>query len=275
MNFSVLMSLYYKEIPEYLNECLASIDRQSLKPTECIIVFDGPVGDKLEDVVEFWKKKLNIKVCRLEKNVGLGNALNEGLKFCNYELIARMDTDDICHSLRFERQIGYMVNHPDIIVLGSSIAEFNKEIFDSDVYRVVPFKYKAILKYYKMKSPFNHMTVVFRRSIILSNGGYMHHHLMEDYNLWLRIISKGYKVENIPEVLVYARIGNNMISRRRGWKYVISEYYLAKLKISLNIQSYAASYSTFFIRALPRLLPVFLLSYVYRLNRSKSIYKKD
>ncbi|MEB1078485.1 glycosyltransferase [Citrobacter portucalensis] len=267
IKFSLLMSLYDKELPENLHECLYSIYRQTLKPTEIICVFDGPIKKTLSDIICQWQKKLNIIVVKLESNVGLGSALNIGLKHCNYDVVARMDTDDICEERRFEIQIPYFEKNKSICLMGCHIAEFSGNVENISGKRLVPLAYAEIKKFAKKKSPFNHMTVVYRRDIIKSVGGYKDHYFMEDYNLWLRVISSGYYVENLDEILVFARAGENMLARRRGGKYIRSEFQLALLKYKLNIQSLPMSLLWFFLRSTVRILPVNILSKIYKLNR--------
>ncbi|WP_282807250.1 glycosyltransferase [Hafnia alvei] len=268
--FSILMSLYKKESPDNLEECFASIEKQTLRPSEIICVFDGEIGSDLESIVFSWENKLNIKIIRLKYNVGLGKALNAGLEHCSFDLVARMDTDDICKNDRFEKQISLMNNKPNLALLGSYISEFESDISCVTGVRYVPEAYESIISYCRVKNPFNHMTVVFRKKDILNVGGYQHHPYMEDYNLWLRVISAGLVVENLPEVLVYARVGKGMLKRRSGLSYIKSEYELAKLKVNLNVQSIPSALTYFFLRSLPRLLPLSVLSYIYKSNRKNN-----
>ena len=126
MNFSVLMSVYEKETPEYLQAALDSIlVNQTIMPTEVVVVEDGPLNDGLYDILEEFRKKFPcLKTVPLRKNVGLGDALNEGLKHCSYEWVARMDSDDIAVDTRFESQLTFIKHNPDIDLLGGNITEF-------------------------------------------------------------------------------------------------------------------------------------------------------
>lgn len=268
MQYSVLMSLYYKEIPANLNECLLSLYNQTIEIPEIICVYDGPISKELDEVVMKWATKLPLKTIRLERNVGLGNALNEGLKHCCHDFVARMDTDDICVKTRFAEQIAYLEKNPQTAILGSNTQEFESdpEIVISS--RVVPSRHQEIVKYAKLKNPFNHMSVIFNKHIILAAGGYRHHYLMEDYNLWLRVLASNCDVANIESYLVKVRAGDGMIARRSGIRYIKSEYQLAQLKYKLKIQSLPAAVGCFLIRSLPRLLPVSILSHVYKYVRS-------
>lgn len=266
--FSVLMSLYDKEKPEYLDLCLESLYKQTLSADEIVLVYDGYINPKLDDIVKKWCASLPIKIIKLEKNVGLGQALNKGLEHCTHEIVARMDTDDICDTRRFEKQILLMQNDSELSILGSDIEEFEerKEIITS--YRHVPKSTSAVMKAIKFKSPFNHMTVMFKKSHILAVGGYQEHYYMEDYNLWLRLMAKGYKAINIPEYLVTVRVGRDMLSRRRGLKYVGSELKLARLKKKLGYLGFIESIYIFAIRSLPRIMPIFIMKHIYKIART-------
>lgn len=267
MQYSVLMSLYYKETPSNLDECLLSLFNQTVEIPEIICVYDGPIPKELDEVVIKWAAKLPIKTIKLEMNVGLGNALNEGLKYCSYNFVARMDTDDICVKTRFAEQVAYLEENPKTAILGSNTVEFetNPDIVVSA--RIVPSRHKEISEYAKLKNPFNHMSVIFNKHIVLAAGGYQHHYLMEDYNLWLRVLASTCEVANIESYLVKVRIGDGMIARRRGLLYIKSEYKLAHLKYKLKFQSLPSALMFFLIRSIPRLLPVFLLRYMYRKSR--------
>lgn len=127
--FSVLLSIYYKENPRALKQCLDSILSQTRMPDEVVLVEDGDLPLELEKVVEKYKHKItNLKIISLATNVGLGKALNEGLKYCSYDIVARMDTDDIAKPERFEKQLAVFQEHPDIDVVGAWIDEFEDDI---------------------------------------------------------------------------------------------------------------------------------------------------
>lgn len=263
--FSVLMSLYKKENPEYLKACLESLVEQTLLADEVVIVFDGPVGHDLEGIVAEFSDALKIRILKLEKNMGLGIALQEGMKNCSYDIILRMDTDDICHRERFEKQINFLNYHPEVVLVGSDIIEFDCE--GNERIKSLPEKYEDIKSYSRWKNPINHMAAAFRKDEIQSVGGYKHHLFMEDYNLWLRLISSGFIIGNIPEVLVYARVGQHMVKKRRGWNYIKSEFELAKVKNNLSITSPGEGWFIFVIRSLMRVIPVGMLSILYNKDR--------
>ena len=278
MNFSILMSLYHKENPKFLDQCFESIwDSQTTKPTEIVLVLDGPIGEELTACVQKWQSKIGspLRVVPLPQNVGLGKALNEGLKQCSYNWVFRMDTDDICTSDRFEKQIKFIEQNPNVVLFGGQILEFDQNISDADVLKAVPTTYEQIKKFSQNRCPFNHMTVAYKRDVILSLGGYQHHLFMEDYNLWLRVIGNNYQVANLSDVILYARVGNGMHARRKGFKYIKSEKQLLDLKKQLKIQSpfYATIY--FIVRSTFRLMPANLLGKIYNTFLRKKVEKTE
>ena len=265
---SVLMSLYYKEKPEYLFSCLESIFNQTLLCDEIVLVLDGGITKSLQNILDLWLEKLPLKIVPLPENIGLGKALNEGMKYCSHEWIFRMDTDDICFPNRFEKQITYIEQNPDIDIFSGQVVEFSKNYLEYNSKKQVPLSHPEILKFAKHRCPFNHMAIAYKKSVVETVGGYQHHSMMEDYNLWIRVLAAGYKSANLPENLVYVRAGNAMLERRRGCNYVESEWKLFKLKQNLNFQSLGSAFFIFILRSIPRILPVSVLNLVYKYLRN-------
>lgn len=276
MNFSVLLSLYYKESPLFLDLALESIwDKQRKKPNQIVLVLDGPISDDLQFTVDKWKKKLLeiLQIVPLDKNVGLGNALNIGLKKCENDWVFRMDTDDICKPDRFEKQIQFIQSNPNVVVVGGQILEFDHTPNDLAVIKTVPTTHEDIKKFAQKRCPFNHMTVAYKKSVIMELDGYQHHLFMEDYNLWLRVIGAGYTVANLPDVILYARVGNGMHARRKGLEYIKSEKKLLNLKKELKIQNPIHANILFLIRSAFRLMPSSLLGKIYNTFLRKKVHK--
>lgn len=264
MKFSVLLSLYNKESPQFLMDCLVSIRDNSISPDQIIIVYDGPINEELDSIVVSFTDTLPIEIIRIEVNVGLGNALNYGLNYIRNNVVFRMDTDDKCHLQRFEKQLSFMKENPDIDILGSAISEYDETMSHYSGTRFTAENHIDIINYAKARNPFNHMTVVFKKDSIISVGGYQHHYAMEDYNLWLRLIAAGYKTHNLPESLVYVRAGEGLLNRRKGWEYVLSEFKIARLKYAIGIDTLPSVIRYSSMRLLPRLLPVTMLKYIYK-----------
>lgn len=268
MQFSVLMSLYSRENPEYLRQCLQSLVVQTRPADQIVLVYDGDVGEELEAVVaEF--TQLPLHIVRLPENVGLGHALNAGLAQCDYDWVFRMDSDDVCVPERFAKQCELIQKNPEIKLFGGQIAEYDTELKQQTGLRQVPLNDADIRQFVQKRNPFNHMTIAYRKSIVEAVGAYQHHLYMEDYNLWLRILANGVQTANLPEVLVKARTGENMLARRRGIDYIRSEWQLFQLKHRLHLQKPLSAGYLFIIRSLTRLLPVSWLQHIYQSLRSK------
>ena len=230
--FSVLMSLYIKEKKEYFEACMESMIGQTVRPTEIVIVFDGPLSKELKESV-FQYQNLHpgwIKIIDNKQNKGLGLALADGVPACTYDLIARMHTDDIARKDRFEKQLKMFMKNPKLDICGSHIIEFEGNINNKLSERKVPLKHSDIAKYQRQRSAFNHMTVMYKKSAVLRAGNYEHCPLMEDDMLWIRMLISGAMCANIDDYLVYARTGYAMIERRGGWEYY-KKYKDAKKKI--------------------------------------------
>jgi len=276
MNFSVLLSLYYKENPSALDQCFQSIwNDQTIHPNEIVLVLDGPISDQLSQIVLSWQRKIgeNLKVIPLEQNIGLGNALNEGLKYCSNEWVFRMDTDDICTPDRFEKQLAFIECNPDVVLFGGQVLEFENEPRDSQVLKTVPTSNDEIRQFAQKRCPFNHMTVAYKKTVINELLGYQHHLFMEDYNLWLRVIGAGYKVANMSDIILYARVGNGMHARRKGLEYIKSEKQLLNLKKQLKLQNPIHANMLFLIRSALRLVPSSLLGKFYNTFLRKKVKK--
>ncbi len=230
------MSLYYKENPRYLRLALDSMKNQTVKPDEIVLVEDGPLTDELYSVVEENMDQLTVVVN--EKNLGLGEALNKGLKACSNELVARMDTDDLSELDRCEKQLSYFKAYPNTTILGGQIDEFISDPNEIIGKRVVPENDKEIKEYMKKRCPFNHMTVMFKKSDIIKAGNYQDWFWNEDYYLWIRLALKGFIFANLPDTLVHARVGADMYQRRGGDKYFKSEIGIQKLMLEKQIIGY-------------------------------------
>lgn len=222
--FSVLLSIYAKECPMYFKASLDSIFHQTLFPDEVILVEDGPLTSELEQIVyDYSTRYPALKIVPLPTNQGLGKALNEGLKHCSYDLVARMDTDDIAMPDRFRRQIQIFEEHPEIDVCGAWVDEFEGNKRNILSTRKLPEYHEEIAAYAKRRNPINHPVVMFRKSAVIAAGGYQHCPLFEDYYLWLRMLRHGDKFYNIQESLLFFRMSPDMFKRRGGWKYAVNE----------------------------------------------------
>ena len=226
--FSVLMSVYAKDNPVWVAQALDSVLANTVRPAEVAVAVDGPVPEELHKVLEeYAKKHPSIKLIPLEKNSGPGMALQKGLEQCSYELVARMDADDISLPNRFEKQLTRFIQEPDLAILGGTIEEIDAESLQPVAIRRVPGTDAECKKFLKMRCPFNHMTVMFKKSLILQAGSYQPFHLLEDYYLWARCAAKGYIFGNLADIILRARVNAAMYGRRGGWKYFKSNVSLS------------------------------------------------
>jgi glycosyltransferase involved in cell wall biosynthesis len=228
MKFSVLMSVYTKEQPAYLKQAIDSVLNQTVAPDEVVIVEDGPLTSELYKVLDTYSATKTIKRFPLEKNQGLGKALNYGIKKCANGWIARMDSDDISVPDRFELQIDYISNHPEVGMIGSAIDEYDETMSHKTGVRTVPEIHEDIVQYMKSRNPFNHMTVIYKKQAVLEAGNYQDCPYFEDYYLWCRMAKNGTRFHNIQQSLVYARAGAGMIERRGGKSYAQNIYNFQK-----------------------------------------------
>lgn len=267
MNFSVLMSVYYKENPLFLSDALNSVYSQTVLPTEVVLVQDGSLTEELYAVIDSWKSKLNIVDVVMASNVGLGEALNQGLERCNYELVARMDTDDIALSDRFEKQLAVFKSQ-NIDVCGSWISEFDNDPSVILSIRQVPESHTEIAKFAMSKNPMNHPSVMFKKTTVVKGGGYQNVLYFEDYYLWLSLIKNGATLYNIPSPLVHMRAGLNQLSRRSGYLYFKREFNFYKSCYKNKILPLDIVLINMALRMPLRLLPKAVIAKIYSLLRS-------
>lgn len=240
MNYSVLMSVYRKENANEFREAVESMLRQTVPPTDFVIVCDGPLTAELNRVAENFKAKAPelFQIIRLEANRGLGLALQEGLAFCKEELVARMDADDIAVRDRMEQQLLFLEKHPEISVLGGQIAEFEESPDHIMHYRIVPETHAEILRKLKYSNPINHVTVLFRKEHIVSVGSYPHHPGFEDYHLWAELLSQGYLFHNIQDICCFVRADAHMLKRRDGIEYFKNAVKMERLLLKKKFISF-------------------------------------
>lgn len=271
-DFSVLLSVYGGERGDFLRQSLASVFGQTLRAGEVVLVEDGPLTEELYAVVEeFRVHHPELKVVPLAQNGGLGRALNEGLKHCSHELVARMDSDDICRPDRFEKQVRVMEEHPEYAVVSSWIDEFEGDPSHVLSTRKLPEMPDELYEYGKSRCPVNHPAVMFRKSAVLACGGYMHYPLFEDYYLWGRMMVNGAKFYNIQESLLLFRTSPDMFRRRGGLRYALTEARLQFLFVGIGYIGLGLFFKNLAVRFVMRLVPNGLRSWVYRklLRREK------
>lgn len=263
--YSVLMAVYSKENPAWLKLAIESMQTQTLPTSDFVLVCDGPLTPELDGVIAEKRRQMGetLTVVRLEKNMGLGNALNEGIRHCRNDLVARMDSDDIACLDRCEKQVAVFNEHPEVSICSGTILEFSETPEDADRRRMLPEGNEAIREFAKRRSPFNHPCVMYKKSAVEAVGSYQHFYRLEDYYLWIRMLMAGYEGYNIQEPLLYMRAGTSMYKRRAGWRYAKTQIELFRFMWKqgfINAWQYAESC---IIRSSSALSPNWLRKYMY------------
>lgn len=255
--FSVLISVYKKEKTEYLKTALQSIINQTLQPTEIVIVKDGILTQELDDCIKEYEKQYPelIKIIAFKENRGLGLALRDGVIACKYDYIARMDSDDIAKPERFAKQFQYLKQHPETALLGTWITEFSKDENNPDTLTELPCTHQEILKYAKKRNPFRHMTMLLKKEAVIKSGNYRDFLWFEDYDLWVRMLQKGYIAANIPEYLVNVRADEEMFARRGGCQYLKQDYRFQKNLLNSKFITCKQFIRNIFYRSIVRIMP--------------------
>ena len=224
IKFSVLMSVYHKENPIFLRNAIESVSiKQTIKPNEIVLIQDGPLTDELYHVISYFKSELPyFKTYSMEKNSGLGKALEYGVMMCTYDWIARMASDDISIPDRFEKQVEYLEQHENIDVLGSNITEFGENPEDVVSIKRMPNTHADIRAMLRRRTPICHVTAFIRKEKLLAAGGYQDLPYVEDYYLWARMFVNSSQFASVDESLVLVRVGNGMLARRGNKQQILS-----------------------------------------------------
>ena len=238
--FSVVTSVYRNDRPEFVRVALDSmLVKQTLKPSEIILVQDGPVPVKLEQLLLEYETRYPdvVRIIRFAKNGGLDNALKHGVENAQHDLVARirMDSDDICLPKRFESQVAFMEKHPECDIVGGQMTEFIGAPTNIVGKRIVPETNDAIYCYMKSRCALNHVTVMFRKKAVLAVGNYQDWFWNEDYYLWVRMMLNKCVFANLPDVLVNVRSGKDQYARRGGMKYFKSEVGIQRLMLDNHL----------------------------------------
>lgn len=240
--YSVLMSVYSGENAEFFAQSLESLYVQTYPADEIVLVCDGELNDALDKVIAEYSEKFSdrLKVHRLDSHGGTAKCANTGLALCKNEYIMKMDSDDICLENRAEKQMTYIAEHPDVSILGSYIREFNSDTGEDIATRCPPTENDEIRKFAKRRAPFNNQTLVYRKSLALSIGGYSEElERCEDYDFMVRMLIEGAIAANIPEVLVRYRVTSGNLNRRRNWRNTKSFIAVRKKIRKMGFSSFA------------------------------------
>ena len=225
--FTCLMPVWNGDDPDHFRAALDSLTRSSLRPTEVLIAVDGELAPPLADVV----REAQGAGARVSANGGprgLHHNLNQALAGVRTPWVARFDADDLNMPDRFQRQTDFLIDHPEVAVLGGAIVEFDEA--GRDRIKAMPLSHEAIVRQARWRNPINHMSAFFRTGAVLDAGGYPALPRKEDYALWLVLIARGERLANLVEPLVRARLGPNFHGRRAGLHNLSSEYALFRRK---------------------------------------------
>lgn len=272
-NYSVLMSVYYKEKPDYLRQCIDSMLNQTKKTNDFVIVEDGMLTKELEKVIKHYEESFpNIfNIIRFEKNRGVGAALNEAIYYCKNEIIARMDSDDISDFTRCEKELNKINEGFDIV--GSNIVEFENDTIEIPISKkIMPKTIEEIKKYSKYRNPFNQPSVMFKKNIIIRAGNYQHLYRLEDYDLWLRCLSLGVQCYNIQENLVFMRTNKDFYKRRTGGKKTFKSYMVLRKNAFCSNQ---INFFEYFLNMIIAFVKCYSPSYLNRFMYQKILRKNN
>ncbi len=266
-NFSILISVYSGTSVKDFKYSIASILKNSLLPSEVIVIVDGPINDSLNTYLTDLYLNCNLfLIFYLKLNSGLSYALNIGIDICSTNLIVRFDCDDICHRDRFKFLVYEMTNsNENVAIIGSNVIEFNEDYSYYDFYfKDVPLKFIDIKNYSKLRNPINHPSIIFRKDLIIKSGYYPNLISFEDYGLVVNVISSGYLIKNISQYLVFMRSNISQISRRRGLKYLINEIKFAFFCYNIRFFNFYEFIIFLLIRIPFRLLSKVILNFFYK-----------
>ncbi|MCL2046770.1 MAG: glycosyltransferase [Oscillospiraceae bacterium] len=264
IKFSLLICVYEKENPQHFAQCIESILNQTVLPDELIIVKDGPLTNELDKIILNLNFQHDLSIISLPENMTLGPARAEGIKQAKHEWIAIMDSDDISRSDRLEKQIKMINENPELGLMGGQISEFTNQKSNKVYSRTVPTSHNDIVKYAKKRNPFNHMTVMLKRDLVISAGNYRYFPLFEDYDLWIRMIKNGVICANHPDILVDARTNNKTYGRRRGVSYINSEWRMQSQLKKIGFLNNLEFVRNLILRIPIRLLPSRIVGFIYK-----------
>ena len=264
--YCVLMSVYYKEKPEFLRESIESMLNQTVPLEQFVLVCDGPLTNGLDAVVLEYEQTQSqlFTIVRLEENLGIGGAAQAGFVKCRNELIAKMDSDDIARPYRCQTQLCHIMQNPELSILGGCLSEFIDNQDNPAAIRRVPKTHSEIIGFSRKRNPFNNQTVIFRKSAVEAVGGYSPLKRVEDYDLYMRMLHNGAMAENLEDILVDYRLDENAYRRRGNWLNVSSVNKIIWGFYRAGYISFIDFTLTFFGHLFLWICPNILLDFIYK-----------
>ncbi len=270
--YSVLMSVYRKDNPGWLKESIDCMLRQTIKPSEFVIVCDGALTPELDAIIELKSAQNNIfKIKRIKENVGLGPALAIGVKECTNGYIARMDADDYSPDDRIEKQLNFLITHPEVDIIGSNAVEFIGDINNAISHVILPEWNNDIVKFSKKRCPYRHSGIIYKKESVIAAGNYRNCYLCEDYDLYARMEKNGCNGHNLQESLLFVRVNEDFYKRRGGIKYLRS---IIKFKKNLKTMGFY-TWKDFFIGATVHTCVCMSPNFVRRFFYNKALRHKN
>jgi glycosyltransferase involved in cell wall biosynthesis len=267
-NFSVLIAVCARDHAAHFEAALKSIYDQSAVARQVVLMADGPLLKEHNAIIHQYEENNEGFLCvRLEENQGLAAALNAGLKYCDSELVARMDSDDVCEKNRFIRQLQFMDSNPSISVASGKITEYSSDLCEVITEKKVPLEHAAILAFSKYRNPINHMACIFRKSAVLAVGGYPEHfRKAQDFALWAMMLKAGYRFGNMETNLVNVRAGEGLFERR-GLQYFHGEVIVLWFMRKIGHINMIELLINLIVRLGARLSPALVKRWVYKVLR--------
>ena len=263
LTYDFLGAIYEKSTLDELNICLNSIINQTIKPKKVVLVIDGPIQFDINKILNTFERFIKIILVKIKKNSGLGIALREGLKFCTSEYVLRFDVDDYNLPTRAEEQLNFMIKS-NLDISSSNVFEFIDSPNNPVSFKNIPLTNKKIKKFLPFRNPFNHPAICFKLSSIREiDGGYRHFPFYEDYDLWIRALSKNLKCQNISKRLVGMKV-NDFVNRRKGINMIFHEAKLIKTFWNYSTKNLVFFIPTYFFRSIVRLMPKQIISFIYK-----------
>lgn len=261
---SALVTVYHRIVPTELQETLDSLSAQTRPADEVVIVQDGPISDELQRIIDaFVERTPGARTIVLARNQGSGPASEAGLKTITTDFLARLDADDIAFPERFEKQLAFFEQHPDVDVLGTALAEFHGSTETVVGKRVLPETHAELTKYALINSPINNPSVMMRTAAVKAAGGYRAVHHMEDYDLYARMLASGARFHNLPEALTYFRSSDDVFERRTGKGMFAAERQMQRNLVSYGLISKPRAMVNLVVRTAYRMLPAAALKKAY------------
>lgn len=237
--YSVLMTVYKKDNPAYFAISLESMLNQTYAPDEIVLVKDGPVTKDLQAVIDSYQGTgISIQQIQLNENKGLGLALNVGLEQCKNELVARMDSDDYSMPVRCELQVKEFEKNPDLDIIGCPVEEFEGDVNNIVGRRKVPLTNDEIYKFAKKRDPFNHPTVMYKKSAVEKAGMYSDYRKNQDTDLWIKMLKNGAVCMNLSESVFRFRFDEGTYKKRKSWLNT-------KILIEIRYKAWKSGFNSF------------------------------